>query len=135
MRFKRLQHVSVNIEAGREDEARRFYSQMLGLREIRRPMSLKGRALIWYSIGEDDEIHLIRTPPGEFDPPRRGDHVCIEVDDIDALRADLREKNIDIREATLIDNRPRFFISDPFGNSIEVAQIDGHFTPVDEEIG
>ena len=108
MRFKRLQHVSVNIEAGREDEARDFYGRVLGLREIRRPMSLKDRALIWYAVGDgDDEIHLIRTSSLEFHQPRRGDHVCIEVDDLDALRADLVEKRCGIREATVIENRPR----------------------------
>jgi hypothetical protein len=32
----------------------------------------------------------------------------------------------------VIDNRPRFFVEDPFGNSIELVQVTGHFTPVDE---
>ena len=35
MRVKRLQHVSICIEAGREDEARRFYGEVLGLKEKR----------------------------------------------------------------------------------------------------
>ena len=87
MRIKRLQHVSICIEAGREDEARRFYGEALGLTEKRRPMGLKDRALIWYDIGEDEhEIHLLRTDPARFTPPRPDDHLCIEVDDIEGMR-------------------------------------------------
>ena len=133
MRIKRLQHVSIGIEAGREDEARRFYGEALGLREKRRPMGLKDRALIWYDIGEDEhEIHLIRTEPAMYGAPRAGDHLCIEVDDIAAMREHLNTMDVPITETSVIGNRPRFFIEDPFGNSIELVQVTGHFTPVDE---
>ncbi|MDQ6832945.1 MAG: VOC family protein [Chloroflexota bacterium] len=133
MRIKRLQHVSIGIEAGREDEARWFYGEALGLREKPRPMGLKDRALIWYDIGEDEhEIHLLRTDPADFGTPRAADHLCIEVDDIAAMRVHLDDKHIPIRETSVIDNRPRFFVEDPFGNSIELVQVIGGFTPVDE---
>lgn len=133
MRIKRLQHVSIGIEAGREDEARRFYGEALGLKEKPRPMGLKDRALIWYDIGEDEhEIHLIRTDPAVFGAPRAGDHLCIEVDDIAAMREHLRMKDVPITETNVIDHRPRFFVADPFGNSIELVQVTGRFTPVDE---
>jgi catechol 2,3-dioxygenase-like lactoylglutathione lyase family enzyme len=133
MRIKRLQHVSICIEAGREDEARRFYGEALGLREKPRPMGLKDRDLIWFDIGEDEhEIHLLRTDPAALVPPRAADHLCIEVDDIDAMRAHLNAHDVPIKEASVIDNRPRFFVEDPFGNSVELVQITGHFTPVDE---
>jgi catechol 2,3-dioxygenase-like lactoylglutathione lyase family enzyme len=133
MRIKRLQHVSICIEAGREDEARRFYGEALGLREKPRPMGLKDRDLIWFDIGEDEhEIHLLRTDPAALVPPRAADHLCIEVDDIDAMRAHLNAHDVPIKETSVIDNRPRFFVEDPFGNSVELVQITGHFTPVDE---
>ncbi len=133
MRIKRLQHISIGIEAGREAEARQFYGEALGLKEKRRPLGLKDRALIWYDIGEDEhEIHLIRTNPTEFGAPRAGDHLCIEVDDIAAMRAHLTDKGVSIKETSAIDHRPRFFVDDPFGNSIELVQVTGHFTPVDE---
>jgi catechol 2,3-dioxygenase-like lactoylglutathione lyase family enzyme len=133
MRIKRLQHVSICIEAGREDEARRFYGEALGLREKPRPMGLKDRDLIWFDIGEDEhEIHLLRTDPAALVPPRAADHLCIEVDDIDAMRAHLDAHDVPIKETSVIDNRPRFFVEDPFGNSVELVQITGHFTPVDE---
>jgi catechol 2,3-dioxygenase-like lactoylglutathione lyase family enzyme len=117
MRIKRLQHISIGIEAGREDEARRFYGEALGLKEKPRPMGLKDRDLIWFDIGG---------------PPRAADHLCIEVDDIAAMRAHLDARRVPIKETSVIDNRPRFFVEDPFGNSIELVQITGRFTPVDE---
>jgi catechol 2,3-dioxygenase-like lactoylglutathione lyase family enzyme len=96
-------------------------------------MGLKDRDLIWFDIGEDEhEIHLLRTDPAALVPPRAADHLCIEVDDIAAMRAHLNAHDVPIKETSVIDNRPRFFVEDPFGNSIELVQITGHFTPVDE---
>jgi catechol 2,3-dioxygenase-like lactoylglutathione lyase family enzyme len=133
MAIRRLQHISIEIEMGREDEARRFYGEGLGLREKRRPMGLKDRPLIWYDVGDgEDEIHLIRTERDQFTGPRREDHLCIEVDDIEAMRAHLAEQGVATQETSVIDNRPRFFVTDPFGNRIELVQITGRFTPVDE---
>ncbi len=133
VKIKRLQHVSIGIEHGREDEARAFYTNILGLTEKRRPMGLKDRSLIWYDIGDgEDEIHLIRTQTAHFGPPRSGDHLCIEVDDIEAMRRQVVEHGGTARETSAIDGRPRFFVDDPFGNSIELVQVSSRFTPVDE---
>lgn len=133
MRAKRVQHVSIGIEAGREDEARRFYREVLGLTEKRRPIGLKSSALIWFDVGDgEDEIHLIRTDPQRFGAARPGDHLCLEVDDIEAYRSHVSAQGVPIRETSTIDNRPRFFVQDPFGNSIELVEIRGRFTPVDE---
>lgn len=135
VKIRRLQHVSIGIESGREDEARAFYGDALGLREKRRPMGLKDRSLIWYDVGEgEDEIHLIRTQPASYTGPRSGDHLCIEVDDADAMRQHLATKHVAVRETSEIDGRPRFFVDDPFGNSIELVQVTGRFTPVDEPL-
>ena len=48
------------------------------------------------------------------------------------MRAHVSAHGAPIRETSVIDNRPRFFVDDPFGNSIELVQVTGHFTPVDE---
>jgi catechol 2,3-dioxygenase-like lactoylglutathione lyase family enzyme len=133
MHIKRLQHISIEIEAGREDEARRFYGEVIGLKEKHRPMGLKDRPLIWYDVGDgEDEIHLIRTDKSAFAAPRKEDHLCIEVDDIAAMRVQVTRQGVAIQETSVIDNRPRFFVTDPFGNRIELVQIVGKFTPVNE---
>jgi catechol 2,3-dioxygenase-like lactoylglutathione lyase family enzyme len=133
MRIKRIQHVSIGIEAGREAEARRFYGEILGLREKPRPVGLKHMPLIWYDVGDgEDEIHLIRMDPSRFRGPRAGDHLCIEVDDLAGFRERALTHKVFARDGTTIDHRPRFFVEDPFGNSIELVQMEGRYTPVDE---
>ncbi len=98
-------------------------------------MGLKDRDLIWYDIGEDEhEIHLIRTQTAHFGPPVAGDHLCIEVDDIAGMRAQLTQHNVAVRETSEIDDRPRLFVDDPFGNSVELVQVTARFTPMDEPL-
>jgi catechol 2,3-dioxygenase-like lactoylglutathione lyase family enzyme len=131
MLIRRLQHLSIGIDAAREAEARHFYGDVLGLPEKRRPLALKDRALIWYDIGDaEDELHLILTDPKRFTELRSGDHFCIEVGDLAAMADRLHRHNVDILVATEIDGRPRFFVNDPCGNSIEFVQITGPFKPV-----
>jgi len=86
--------------------------------------------VIWFDAGDDEhEVHLLSTP--NYTAPQ-GNHLCLQVDDLDAMRAHLTAQGIAIREAAAIDNRPRLMVSDPFGNGIELTQITGIFTPVAE---
>ena len=128
-RVRRVQHVSVGIVAGREAEARAFYTGGLGLTEKPRPLGLKQNPVIWFDAGDDEhEVHLLSTV-GYVAP--EGNHLCLEVDDLAAMRAHLEGQGVPIREVAAIDHRPRFVVNDPFGNGIELTQITGIFTPVD----
>ncbi len=127
-RVVRVQHVSVGFAAGREAEARAFYGETLGLAEKPRPLGLKDLPVIWFDAGDDEhEVHLLATEG--YSAPR-GNHLCLEVDDLDGLCANLTARGIAIREAQPIDGRPRCMVEDPFGNGIELTQITGPFTPV-----
>ena len=123
--LQRVQHVSVARPRGEQEAAaaRRFYGEALGLQEVAPPASLAGLDLIWYRLG-DDELHIFTTddPPGDH-----GQHFCIQVDDVDALRDQLSRAGVAIVEDTAIHNRPRFFIHDPFGNRIECTTILGPY--------
>ncbi|MDQ3514332.1 MAG: hypothetical protein M3462_11880, partial [Chloroflexota bacterium] len=80
----RLQHVSVPMPPGRQDEARAFYVDGLGMTELPIPPSLDGIALLWFRASDDgDEVHLY----AEKEEAARvaGQHLCLQVDDIDAL--------------------------------------------------
>ncbi len=123
---KRLQHVSVPMPPGGLARARAFYGDQLGLEEKVPPKALGTENFAWFRLGDDGhELHVF-TAEGM---PLAGQHFCIEVDDIDAWREDLATKGIDVEETVEIDNRPRFFIRDPFMNRIEVTQILGEYTP------
>ena len=61
-----------------------------------------------------------------------GNHLCLEVEDLAAMRARMQQHGVPILEVEEIDHRPRFVVKDPFGNGIELTQITGRYTPVAE---
>ena len=122
MRLRRLQHVSSPFPDGRQDEVRAFYENLLGLKEIPVPPSLKELGLVWFSAGADTlELHFF---PGMPDPehPR---HLCLEVEDLEAIRRQLQAAGYRPYDDIPIPNRPRFFCRDPFGNLIEFTTLLG----------
>ncbi len=53
----RLHHVMVTVPKGAEDKARVFYCGVLGMAEIPKPESLRGRGGFWLALG-DLQIHV-----------------------------------------------------------------------------
>ena len=127
----RLQHVSIPMPEGGLEQAREFYGDKLGLARKPVPSVLNAEEIIWFKLGEDgDELHVF-TERGE--PKSPGQHLCMQVDDIEAWRESLNSKGIAIEETDKIVNRPRFFIRDPFNNRVEITQVLGDYNdpPVD----
>lgn len=58
--FERIHHVSLAVR--NLEKARKFYSEVLKLQEIKRP-PFKSRG-IWYAVG-DQQLHLLEHPHGE----------------------------------------------------------------------
>ena len=120
----RLQHVSVPMRAGGEDEARAFYCDVLGLSEKQAPASLGREGFVWLEAGEGElEIHLF----ADAEPAHARQHFALAVDDLGAVRERLRAAGNEPAEATPIRNRPRFFCHDPFGNRVELTTIAGDY--------
>jgi catechol 2,3-dioxygenase-like lactoylglutathione lyase family enzyme len=121
----RIQHVSLPIPATAEsfEEARRFYTGILGLTETRRPDVFPG-AGIWYMIG-DQELHLFTEPAGVAANLQSRRHPCFQVEDVAGLRAGLDEAGVTTRDDDgTIPGRPRFFAVDPFDNTLEFVQFE-----------
>lgn len=111
-----IQHVALTVPAARQEEARRFYSHVLGLQEASRPEAELGRPGIWYRVG-DAELHIQCRDEG---PPRNAEHhPAFVVDNLEALRALLQTNGIEIIAAQPLSGRERFFCRDPFGNRLE----------------
>ncbi len=111
-----LHHVALTVPAERLEEARRFYSGLLGLEEAQRPEAELGRPGIWYRVG-DRELHVqardgYRSGRGEH-------HPALVVDDVAGLKAHLAANGVEIQEAQPLSDRERFFARDPFGNRLE----------------
>ena len=116
----RLQHVSVAIAADGAHEARAFYNGLLGLEEKPVPPKLDPNELVWFRVGGDLELHLMKT--GDAPPPNA--HFCLAVDSgLDELRARLEAAGVTTHTPTEIIGRPRFMCRDPFGNLVELTEL------------
>jgi glyoxylase I family protein len=110
-----IDHVSVLItDLGR---SRRFYRDVLGLREIAKPKTFDFR-VIWFDLGTQ-QLHLLLKPNPDAISPR---HFALRVADIHAAREHCRRHGLEPEETTPIPHCDRFFIHDPDGNRIEVVQ-------------
>ena len=114
-----LHHVMIVIPAASEATARAFYCELLGLREIPKPDSLANRGGLWLSTGTLD-IHLGVDP--DFHPARKA-HVALEVNNLDAVRAVLSQHDYVLSPIECeLPGYERFYVSDPFGNRIELME-------------
>jgi glyoxylase I family protein len=104
--------------------SRRFYGELLGLREIPAPKTFDFVAL-WYDLG-GTYLHLLLKPIADTIGPR---HFCLHVSDIAAARAHVASSNIPIDDTVKIPGADRFFIRDPDGNRIEILQRESRYDP------
>ena len=120
----RLQHTSVPMPADGAGRARDFYGDALAMTEKTPPSTLSN--VVWFEAGPDgQEVHCFVDP--DFETIGNQQHLCLQVNDIEALRAHLAQKGVPIEETIAITNRPRFFVRDPFENLIELTQITGDY--------
>jgi SAM-dependent methyltransferase len=110
-----IDHVQVAIPAGGEAQARVFYGDALGLREIPKPPTLRARGGVWFRCGEQ-ELHLGVDSP--FAPQRKA-HPALRIDDLSAVRRRLSAAGVEILDDTPIPGVERCYVFDPFGNKVE----------------
>lgn len=118
--IKGVNHAQISIPKGAEETGRAFYCGLLGLPEIEKPDSLKGRGGFWLQVG-DRQIH-VGTEDG-IERHATKAHIAYEVDDIDAWHQLLEEHGFNIGESVPIPGYKRFEFRDPFGNRVELIQV------------
>ncbi len=112
-----LDHVQIAIPAGAEAQARRFYGEILGMREIAKPDGLSAQGC-WFVAGTA-HIHI----GIDLDhTPARTAHPALLVDDLAALEARLQAAGHAVEPGKPVPLHHRFFTHDPFGNRIECMQ-------------
>ena len=117
IKFKRLDHIQICIPTGKENEARNFYSTIIGLTEIPKPIELIPNGGVWYKIA-DIQLHI--GTENEINKSKR--HPAFEVEDIQDARAHLEKHGIKIKEEARVPGQIRFSFMDPFDNRIELLQ-------------
>jgi catechol 2,3-dioxygenase-like lactoylglutathione lyase family enzyme len=114
----RVNHAQITIPRGAEAEAkaRAFYCELLGLREIEKPESLRRHGGFWLQVGEL-QVH-VGIEDG-FDRSLTKAHLAYEVDDLDKLRSTLEQHGFASLDSVPIPGYERFEIRDPFANRVE----------------
>ena len=115
----KVQHAQITIPKNAEDEARKFYCEFLGLREIPKPESLQKRGGFWLEIGAF-QVH-VGTEDG-FDRSQTKAHIAYEVENLEGWRERLVQNDVKIIEGIPIPNYSRFEFRDPFGNRVEFLE-------------
>jgi catechol 2,3-dioxygenase-like lactoylglutathione lyase family enzyme len=111
-----IHHVQTAIPRNGEADARRFYGDVLGLREVEKPESLRARGGVWYQTGTL-QLHLGVDP--DFTPATKA-HVAFEVADLDAVRQRCLAAGHPVREDADLPGYARFYVDDLFGNRVEI---------------
>ena len=123
---KRLQHTSVPMPPAGEEKARAFYGEVLGMREIPKPEGLAAMTVVWFAANDDgDEVHVFKEE--QLGRNTAAQHLCLEVDDVEAYKTRLRDHGYEVVIPEAIHNRPRLFVRDPFDNLIELVEIRGQY--------
>src|SRR4029079_504380 len=123
-----IHHVSIVVTD--LDTSRRFYSQVLGLREIPRRAAFDF-VVVLYDLGAQ-HIHLVPRETADAASPR---HFALQVDDAAAAREHFAKVSVAARETTPIPGCDRFFVGDPDGNLIEIMQWFRPYRPETDGIG
>ena len=114
-------HVNVTVPRALEAEAKHFYGVVMGLKELPKPETSRGRGGAWYQLGEM-QLHLsIEEALGENCVSKR--HVCYTVSDLADAEERFRRAGVQISPDDLpTPGWSRFYVRDPGGNRLEIAQ-------------
>lgn len=121
-RISGIDHVQVAGPPGCEEDARRFYGDLLGLEEIPKPETLAGSGGVWFTCGPQ-ELHVGVTndfmPAGKAHPALLAESPSA----LSALATRLREAGAPVEEDDRYPSRRRFFTRDPWGNRLELVAV------------
>ncbi len=118
MPLRRLDHVQLAMPPGREADARAVYEGLLGIPEVAKPPHLAARGGCWFERGAL-KVHLgVET---DFIPARKA-HPAFIVDGLRELVARLERAGYHVAEDQPLESYDRTYVSDPFGNRIELME-------------
>ncbi len=119
-RILAIDHVQVAAPRGCEIQARRFYGDLLGLRELPKPAALQARGGAWFAraVGQ---LHV--GVESEFKPARQA-HPALGLSDtgLDLLAQRLRAAGRPVDWDHALPGVRRFYTEDPWGNRLELVQ-------------
>jgi catechol 2,3-dioxygenase-like lactoylglutathione lyase family enzyme len=115
-----IDHVQLAMPAGGEADARTFYSGLLGLEEVPKPAALAERGGAWFASGSV-RVHLGVEHP--FQPARKA-HPAFRVRGLAELVRRCETAGHPITRDAPLPGQDRLHVADPFGNRIELIELD-----------
>lgn len=110
-----LDHIQLAMPPEGEEQARKFFSGLLGMQEEEKPYPLSERGGCWFRSGTAI-VHLGVEDP--FQPQRKA-HPALLVEDVKLLAARLEAEGHPVKWDDALPDRSRFYTTDPFENRIE----------------
>jgi catechol 2,3-dioxygenase-like lactoylglutathione lyase family enzyme len=117
-RILSIDHVQLAMPKGKEDRARSFYRDVLGMKEIPKPEPLAGRGGCWFASGEA-QVHL--GVEEDFRPAKKA-HPALVVEGFDEILSRCKAAKLSTKLDAEIDGRRRVHVFDPFGNRLELIE-------------
>lgn len=115
-----VHHVQIAIPEGGEDQARRFYGEVLGLEEVPKPTALAARGGAWFR-NDHLEVHL--EVDDDFRPGATARPGFL-VDDLELVASRVGSAGFQVHPDSQFPGHRRFDVEDPFGNLIAFLQVD-----------
>jgi catechol 2,3-dioxygenase-like lactoylglutathione lyase family enzyme len=111
-----IHHIQLAMPTGREDDARRFYSGVLGIPEVQKPADLVRRGGVWFETG-NLRVHL--GVEQDFRPAQKA-HPGLLVRDLKLLSKRLAGAGYDVKAGEPLEGYEHIYVNDPFGNRLEL---------------
>ncbi|MBI3651273.1 MAG: VOC family protein [Acidobacteria bacterium] len=115
-----LHHVNIRVPKALEEATKHFYQNVIGLTAIDKPAESQQRGGAWFDCGTV-QVHLSLADGEENDASKR--HIGYQVQDLTEAENALREAGVAIiADAQPVAGWRRFYVRDPGGNLLEIAQ-------------
>lgn len=117
--IQELHHIQIAIPRDGEPTARTFYCGVLGFREEEKPEQLRARGGLWLRL---NAIRLHLGVAETFVPAQKA-HPGFRVHSLAETRSRLTDNGVEFREDIDLPGMKRVYVSDPFGNRIELLEL------------
>ena len=121
MQVRHIDHVQLAMPTGREDDARAFYRDALGIPEVTKPSNLVARGGCWFERGPL-KVHL--GVEDNFVPAKKA-HPAFVVEGLRQLATTLQGAGYRVSRDQPLEGYDRVYVDDPFGNRIELMEPNG----------
>ncbi|MBD8591505.1 VOC family protein [Peribacillus castrilensis] len=116
--FKSIDHYQLASPKNTENQSRKFFTEILMFREVKKPPSLSSNGGLWFESGSI-KIHV--GTEDHFIPARKA-HPALEVENLNEFKQHLMTKHISFTEDGRLPGANHIYLSDPFGNRIEILE-------------